>query len=302
MILPSATDLIYFQTVATLQHISRAAIKLNVSQPSISMAIKRLEDSLDCHLFIRHKKGVTLTRAGDALLNETDALLKKWRQIKKNLHAVQVNVTGHVTIGCNSTLAPFFSERIAKLLTMHPGLTIHLRHESTDKMIQDIAQANLDIGVTISPASHADIVIKKIADVDFTFWCAKKLGGIIDIHSEDIPIICNPESPFTQHLMEALQKKRKRHRKPLRLITSSQLEAIAAMTASNCGVGILPSCFAEKFFADKLSHVIGAPIYKAPMCLSYRHENKKVAAINIVLEELRDFIELEFGQKKELAS
>jgi len=291
--LPSATDLVYFQAVATQGHISRAAIKLNISQPSISMAIKRLEDLLGCSLFIRHKQGVTLTRAGNALLSDVNELLGKWQQIKTNIHAAEFDVKGHVTIGCNSALAAFFSGRVATLLTTYPGLEIHLKHETNDSVLDDIVQAKLDIAVVIDPYPHADIIIKKIADVEFTLWSAKNREGTINLATDDYAVICHPDFEFSQHLIRALQEIR---HKPLRLSTSSQLEAVAAMTVSDCGIGILPSCFAGRYFKDQLSKVADAPVYQAAMCLTYRQESKNVAAINTVLDELKSYIQAEFGQ------
>ena len=62
---PSAAELEYFLEVSSTLNLSRASERLGISQPSLSLAIKRLEQSVGTELFIRHKHGVTLTQAAD---------------------------------------------------------------------------------------------------------------------------------------------------------------------------------------------------------------------------------------------
>ncbi len=62
--IPSPTDLKYFMEVAQTQNVSRAAERLGISQPSLSLAIRRMEQSVGAPLLIRSKRGVTMTQAG----------------------------------------------------------------------------------------------------------------------------------------------------------------------------------------------------------------------------------------------
>lgn len=147
--LPSTTDLIYFFEVAKELHFSRAAKKLNVTQPSLSLAIKRLEEQLKMSLFIRHKQGVTLTRAGKELHTNVSKLLAHWNEIFSNLQDANHLVKGRVSIGCHSTLAPFMSGMVADLFAQYPGLEIHFQHEFREKIMEWVVKGDVEMHLYI---------------------------------------------------------------------------------------------------------------------------------------------------------
>lgn len=283
--LPSSIDLNYFYEVATELHFTRAAKKLNVSQPSLTLAIKRLEQTVGTYLFIRHKRGVTLTRAGSILLMDVKKLLSQWSDAIANIKNATQNIKGRVTIGCHSTLAPFMSSMVSKLLEKHPGLEIHFQHELTAKIMESIVLGYLDIGITTDPYPNQDVILQKIADTEFTFWMSAKSKTKTDLLSEETVIICDPQLPQTQYLIKELQKLRKHQR--LRLSTMNQVETIATLASENCGVGILPNAFTKMYYSDRLTKIKNAPVYKRPLCIAYRLENKEVAAIQIVIDAIK---------------
>lgn len=283
--LPSSIELNYFYEVATELHFTRAAKKLNVSQPSLTLAIKRLEKTVGTYLFIRHKRGVTLTRAGTELLTDVKKLLAQWADTIANIKNATQKIKGRVTIGCHSTLAPFMSSMVSKLLEQHPGLEIHFQHILTAKIMENIVLGHLDIGITTDPYPNQDVILQKIADTEFTFWMSAKPKTKINLLSEETVIICDPQLPQTQHLIKELQKMR--HHQRLRLSTVNQVETIATLTSENCGVGILPNTFTKMYYGDKLTKVKNAPAYKKPLCLAYRFENKEVVAIQRVIDAIK---------------
>ena len=72
------TDLKYFVEVAKSLHLTRAAERLGVTQPALSHCLKRLEAETKTVLFIRSKKGVSLTRSGQRLADQAIELIEKW--------------------------------------------------------------------------------------------------------------------------------------------------------------------------------------------------------------------------------
>src|SRR5579871_6531707 len=100
--LPSPSELTYFSEVAYCLNLSQASKKLGVSQPTLSMAIKKLEHTMGNMLFIRHKTGMTLTPAGVVLYNQVKRLLQEWENTLATTKASHAEVQGQVTIGCRS--------------------------------------------------------------------------------------------------------------------------------------------------------------------------------------------------------
>ena len=78
----SPSDLCYFVEVANTLNISRAAERAGISQPSLTLAMQRLEEAIGTPLLCRSKSGVTLTQAGKQLLEHTKQLLHLWAQVK----------------------------------------------------------------------------------------------------------------------------------------------------------------------------------------------------------------------------
>src|SRR5690606_8332928 len=102
---PAYTDIAYFLEVAQTRNISRAAERIGITQPSLSSAMKRLEDSLGSTLFIRGRTGVQLTKAGKELLGKGRLLLLSWEQLKADINKMETGVSGQYIIGCHPSVA-----------------------------------------------------------------------------------------------------------------------------------------------------------------------------------------------------
>lgn len=286
--LPSATDLTWFYEMAMELNISRAAKKLNVSQPSLSISIKRLETRLNTHLFIRHAKGLTLTRAGQQLFNQVQKLLAQWQEIAENIRDTADHIKGKVIIGCHSTLLPFLSPMVSELLTHHPELEIHFQHGFAPEIMNNIVEGTLDIGITTDPWPHANVVILPITETEFTFWHSVK-QKTIDLYAKELLVICDLQIPPTRHLLNELYALRGKIALP-RISHINQIEALATMTIASTGVGILPTAYTEYYFRDQLIKVPNAPVYQKPLCLAFLPESKMIAAVSVVLNAIKNLV------------
>src|SRR4051812_25536926 len=123
--LPSFSDLKYFLEVAASQKISRAAEKLGISQPSLTLAVRRLEDSVGALLFHRSKSGVKLTPAGQQLLVSARGLLQNWEHICASAAAATTEVQGSFSIGCHPSVALYtLPHFVPQLLDKNPKLNL----------------------------------------------------------------------------------------------------------------------------------------------------------------------------------
>src|SRR5579862_4637058 len=92
--IPSPAELLYFYEVANSLNISRAAMKLGISQPSLSLAIKRVEKTVGTPLLVRHKQGVTMLPAGKKLLTHIKRLIQHWDETRSYSIASHNEVQG----------------------------------------------------------------------------------------------------------------------------------------------------------------------------------------------------------------
>jgi len=283
--LPSSKDLLYFYELANELHVSRTAKKLNISQPSLTISVKRLESLLNAALFVRHAHGVTLTHVGKKLHADTKHLLLSWENTISGINDINQFENAKIVIGCHSTLMPFLRKIAATLLLQHPKLEIHFHHDTSDRIAEAVLKGNIDIGLVTDPQIHQDIVLQPFTQTEFHFWVSIDHQEKIDLYAENTVILCHPQLPPTQYLIKKLQKKIKH---PLRFSTVNHLEALVAMTIEGYGIGILPSAYTQTFFSDKLKIVPNTPIFKKPLYLSYRSENKN--AIQVILKAIKKLV------------
>ena len=284
--LPSSTELTYFYEAALAANFSHAAKKMNISQPTLSMAIKRLEDSLKTTLFYRQKQGLILTRAGTELFRHVSELLKQWEKIHAQITASHQEIQGRVVIGCNSAYVAVIAESISKLLARYPALDIHIINESSQKITDKILDTSIDIGMALNPAEHANLVINTISNPDMTFWIRKdSVTAKKSLLTGDAIIICDPTMPQTKMLLDQLPATIN-----IRMTNTNSLESTAHLTVNGDGIGILPECYVRTFYHDQLERIADAPYCSNKSCLIYRVEDKEVAAVQVVLSSLKDII------------
>jgi DNA-binding transcriptional LysR family regulator len=284
--LPSAAELEYFLEVASSLNLSRASERLGMSQPSLSLAIKRLEQSVGTHLFIRHQHGVTLTQAGKQLLLHTRQLLQDWENTRSQALASHQEVQGYFTIGCPATMAIHsLSGFLPTLLENNPKLEIQLKHDVSRRIMEQVISLSIDIGIVANPIKHPDLIIIKLCDDDVTFWVGPGTRKIQNTHSKEAIILCDPDLTQTQSLL----KTKKNNISHSRMIKINSLEVIANLTAKGCGIGILPTRVVQSMYPDKLKRIPKAPVYRDQLCLIYRNENRNIHAIQVMTNAIKSY-------------
>src|ERR1700761_6167573 len=105
--LPSSSDLTYFLEIAQQANLTRAADRLGVSQPSLTLAMQRLEHCVGAGLFIRSRHGVKLTKAGERLLLEARSLLAHWEGLRQHAVDRMTEIKGRFTLGSHPSVARY---------------------------------------------------------------------------------------------------------------------------------------------------------------------------------------------------
>ena len=280
--IPSPTDLTYFTETANHLNLSQAAKKLNISQPSLTLAIQRLEEIIGTPLLIRHKRGVTLTKAGQQLLAHTREMQDHWNKIKVNTLACANSIQGMVTIGCHPSVAIFSLPRfLPKLMAAYPNINVQLKHDMSRKITDQIINLTIDIGITVNPEKHPDLVIKHLADDKIALWRGKMKYDTQDLSSDHAVIICDTDLAQTQAILKTMKKNGMHYK---RMIPSNNLEVIANLTQHGAGIGILPGNIAKLYH---LVQIENSPHYEDEICLLYRGENRNVRVIQVIAEAIK---------------
>jgi LysR family transcriptional regulator, cell division regulator len=272
--MPSSAEIKYFVEVAKTRNISRAAERLGITQPTLSLAIRKLEGSIGTPLLIRTKAGVELTRSGHKFVVQARSLLDEWDKIKADTLKDETIIQGRYTLGCHPSVAiyslPVFFE---KLMTEYPLLEIGLVHDLSRRITEEVVSFKIDFGLVVNPSPHPDLVIKLLCEDEVTFWTARKPSPLQDPKSPDSVLICDTHLIQTQSLLKEAARKGLNFR---RIMTSTNLEVIAALVAQGAGAGILPTRVATRVPALGLQLLTkSAPRFADRVCLIYRADAQK---------------------------
>lgn len=138
-------DLAYFETIAELGHLGRAAEKLNRSQPALSKSIQRLEESLGTRLFQRDGRRIKLTDVGELLLARGKQLRVNIAETEREVRDYASGLVGNIRLGCAASMADHLLPQLTEaLLERAPQLTLKLSIGQDDVLRESLKAGRLD--------------------------------------------------------------------------------------------------------------------------------------------------------------
>ena len=141
-------DLRYFETIAELQHVGRAAERLHRTQPALTSCVRRLEDACGAPLFEKSGRGIRLTAAGKVLLKWAQRMRFDVEDAKREISAFGRGLSGHIRIGIVPTAAQFLLPPAARqLLKEAPEVTLRTVVGLVDTLTPLLRAGELDLMV-----------------------------------------------------------------------------------------------------------------------------------------------------------
>ena len=163
-----------FYTVAKTGNISHAAKELFISQPAISKAVSKLEESLGVTLFRRSSRGVTLTPEGRVLYDHVSTAFSALEQGESELRRIQNFNIGQIRFGCSDTLCRYVLLPYLKgFIAENPHIRILIQSQDTAKNISLLEQQQIDIGLVSEPKNRKSISFYPVMQISDTFVCTQ---------------------------------------------------------------------------------------------------------------------------------
>jgi len=158
----------YLIALAEYRHFGKAAEACFVSQPTLSMQIKKLEERLGVQLLERTNKSVMLTNAGKMIVERVRRILTQVDEIYAEAKLAGDLYSGELKIGIIPTLAPYLLPYIMpSLKKTFPKLTYYLHEEKSAGLLDRLKQGYLDAAILTLPIHHNDFVIAPLFEEEF---------------------------------------------------------------------------------------------------------------------------------------
>ncbi|MBX3662838.1 MAG: LysR family transcriptional regulator [Burkholderiales bacterium] len=156
----SFRDIEYFAVLAEHGHVGRAAEALGLSQPALSMSLRRLERSMNTKLCRRTPKGIELTDVGRALLAQVRRLRQAHEDVMREVEDLSQGRAGNLRVGAHAgVMDNLMGPACCALLNAAPGVMLTVTIESNESVVSAIRDGRLDLGVSILPSPpHPDMV------------------------------------------------------------------------------------------------------------------------------------------------
>jgi DNA-binding transcriptional LysR family regulator len=243
-----------FMTVANERSFSRAAEKLERTQPAVSLALQRLESELGEKLLDRSAKDVMLTDAGRTVLEYARRFQNLESELQNSMAELRDHSAGRLVIGANESTGLYLLQHIEQYRKLYPRIKVQVRRSFSSRIPAEIVDGNLELGV-ISYQPRDDRLQSRVIFSDSLAFvvapkhrlAARKEVPISEL-ADEIFIAHNVISPYREIVLRVFQDRGVRLNMDIEMPT---VETIRWMVEANQGVAFLPRMCVEQEIAEK---------------------------------------------------
>lgn len=272
------TELRYIVTLSQERHFGRAAEKCFVSQPTLSVAVKKLEDELSVALFERSKGSIVVTELGLRLVEQAKHILDQTNIFKDMALQGKDELNSPLKVGAIYTIGPYlFPHLIPRLRSVAPDMPLYIEENYTSVLRKKLKQCELDAIIVALPFNEPDVVTLALYEEPFVVLLPKghalsKYQAISsDMLLTDNLLMLGPGHCFRDQVLAACPNilnslglpEIARESKQTLITEGSSLETIRHMVASGLGISVLPQSAAMKGYYDQ--NLLDVRPFEAPM-------------------------------------
>ena len=244
------TELKYIVAVARERHFGKAAEACFVSQPTLSVAVKKLEEELDIKLFERNANEVSVTLLGEEIVRQAQSVLEKAAGIKDIAKRGKDPLTGPLALGVIYTIAPYLlPDLVRQIIHRSPQMPLMLQENFTVKLLEMLRSGEIDCAILAEPFPDAGLA--SAALYDEPFFAAIPMGHALaqqqqvtttQLKNETMLLLGNGHC-FRDHVLEVCPEFARFSSDAEGIRKSfegSSLETIKHMVAAGMGITLVP--------------------------------------------------------------
>ena len=243
------TELRYIVAVARERHFGRAAETCFVSQPTLSVAVKKLEEELGLTLFERGPGEVSVTPAGRRIIEQAQRVLEEASRIRELAAAGKDPLAGPLRLGAIYTIGPYLLPKLIPILRRTaPAMQLLIQENFTHRLAEELRSGEVDVILVALPFEAPGVMTRPVYDEPFMVavpkghpWENRKRVTSEELTNESL-LLLGEGHCFRDQVLDICHTVRSRERSPLaRTVEGGSLETIRQMVAGGVGVTVLPA-------------------------------------------------------------
>ena len=263
------TELRYIVAVAREKHFGRAAEACFVSQPTLSVSIKKLEEELDVRIFERGANEVSVTPLGEEIVRQAQSVIEQAAGIREIAKRKKDPLTGALRLGVIYTIGPYLlPDLVRQVIERVPQMPLMLQENFTAKLLEMLRIGELDCAIMAEPFPDTGLAEAKLYDEPFmvalpnTHRLARRKSISAEKLKEEKMLLLGTGHCFRDHVLEVCPEYARFSSDAegmRKTFEGSSLETIKYMVASGMGVTVVPQLSVP---AEPQSHVVYVPFTK----------------------------------------
>jgi LysR family hydrogen peroxide-inducible transcriptional activator len=244
------TELKYIVAVARERHFGRAAEACFASQPTLSVAIRKLEDELGVQLFERGSTEVSVTPIGSQIVEQAQRVLEQAGAIKEIAKHGKDPLSGPVKVGVIYTIGPYLLPQLVRqMISDAPRMPMLLQENFTVKLLEQLRQGEIDVAIMADPFSAQGLITQPLYDEPFVVAVptghplASRKSVPASLLKTETMLLLGTGHCFRDHVLEVcpeLSRFSQASAGIQKTFEGSSLETIRHMVASGIGITVLP--------------------------------------------------------------
>jgi LysR family transcriptional regulator, hydrogen peroxide-inducible genes activator len=244
------TELKYIVAVAREKHFGKAAEACHVSQPTLSLAIKKLEEELDMKIFERSASEVSVTALGDEVVRQAQSVLEQAAEIKEIAKRGKDPLAGPLRLGVIYTIGPYILPALVRqVIDRTPQMPLMLQENFTVRLLEMLRTGEIDCAILAEPFPDTGLAMAPLYDEPFVAALPRNhtLAGEASLTTDQLKdetmLLLGNGHCFRDHVLEVCPEFAKfssRTEGIRKSFEGSSLETIKHMVAAGMGVTLVP--------------------------------------------------------------
>ena len=293
------TQLEYIVAIDEYRHFATAAEKCFVTQPTLSMQIKKLEDELGVIIFDRSRQPVVPTDLGAKLIEQARMTLSATQRIKEIIQEEQQEVEGTLKIGIIPTLAPYLLPVfIGPYIRKYPAVKVEVEELVSEEIIRRLKRDILDVGLFVTPYHDEKIVERPVFYEEMLVYAhpdsellKKKEVGHEDIVTSDIWMLGNGHC-FRNQVVNLCEMSASQHKNLPFEFESNSLETLMRIVDVEGGFTLIPELALQYMSPEKKKQVRSIANTKPlrEVSVIYSRHFTKQRLITLLCDEIKSVV------------